>query len=246
MSKGRNTAAVVPAYDAAPTVGEVVRGLRSCWPDSESDTVIVVDDGSRDDTCEVARRAGALVVCHGFNRGKGAALRTGLRAAKELGFCTAVTVDADGQHPPTEAARLAAHPAPPSALVLGIRDLPGAGAPRANQLSNRISNHFLSGFTCKDLHDTQCGLRRYPISRTLELDGRSRGYAFEAEIVMLASRAGVEIVQEPVRVRYDGPRITHFHAARDPARIIARVLWTLARGRIASLRDAVRPSEQPS
>jgi glycosyltransferase involved in cell wall biosynthesis len=242
----RNSAAIVPAYDAARTVGEVVRGLRSCWPDSEPDTVIVVDDGSRDDTCKVARRAGALVICHGINRGKGAALRTGLHAAQELGFSTAVTVDADGQHPPTEAARLASHPARPGALVLGIRDLPGAGAPRANQLSNRISNHFLSSFTSRDLQDTQCGLRRYPVSRTLELEGRSRGYAFEAEIVLLASRAGLEIVQVPVRVRYDGPRVTHFHAARDPARIILRVLWTLARGHIASKGGVVRPSRQES
>ncbi len=96
-----------------------------------------------------------------------------------------------------------------------------------------------------NLQDTQCGLRRYPVARTLELDGRSRGYAFEAEIVLLASRAGMEIVQTPVRVRYDGPRTTHFHAIRDPARIIARVLWTLARG-IASERAVVRPSGQES
>jgi glycosyltransferase involved in cell wall biosynthesis len=238
------TAVIVPAYEASATVGDVVRDLVRCWPHDQG--VLVVDDGSLDDTSDRARRAGAAVVRHGRNRGKGAALRTGLHMARGRGFAAAVTVDADGQHPAEEALRLARLDAPPEALVLGIRDLPGAGAPRANQMSNRISNYFLSRFTSMDLADTQCGLRRYPVIRTLQLDGRSRGYAFEAEILLLAVRAGLPIVQVPVHVLYDGPRQTHFHVARDPARIIGRVLWTLARGRLASPTVSPRPTPHES
>lgn len=258
-------AALVPAYDAERTVGDVVRGLVSSWRSlpgwhgqaslaaSPSDglavgklaahSVIVVDDGSRDETASVAREAGALVVCHGHNRGKGAALRTGLGVARELGFDTVVTVDADGQHPPAEAVRMAMHEASPNAVVLGVRSLVTAGAPRANQISNGISNYFLSRFTGRELQDTQCGLRRYPVSATLDLAPRSDGYAFEAEIILLAVSAGLDVVQIPIEVIYgsDVPT-THFHVARDPAKIIARVLLTLARGRVTSSAEQLRPS----
>lgn len=226
--------AIVPAFDAERTVGAVVRGLCAAWP--EPGAVLVVDDGSRDATREVAREAGAIVVAHPANRGKGAALRTGLAAALRAGFDVAVTVDADGQHPPDEAVRLARLDVPAGALVLGLRDLPGAGAPRANQISNRISNFFLSAFSGRRLGDTQCGLRRYPVARTLGLGARDDGYAFEAEIILRAIAADVPIVEVPVRVVYppERERVTHFHSVRDPARIVRRVVATLVATRAMS------------
>lgn len=224
-------AAIVPAFDGEASVGAVVRELArtGCFAGG----LFVVDDGSSDHTAEVARAAGATVFVHGRNRGKGAALRTGLRAAWEAGFEAAITVDADGQHPPEEAARLAAMPRP-EALVLGVRDLAAAGAPRANQISNRISNYFLSLFSGRTLADTQCGLRRYPLPVTLALGGVDDGYAFEAEIILRALAAGVPLVEEPVRVLYppEDERVTHFDSVRDPARIVRRVveLLVLTRG----------------
>jgi glycosyltransferase involved in cell wall biosynthesis len=195
--------------------------------------VIVVDDGSTDATSEQARRAGADVVRHSRNLGKGAALRSGLRRAAELGADVAVTLDADGQHPPEEALRLLADPAPRETLLLGVRDLRGAGAPRANRISNAISNFFVSAFAGRRLHDTQCGLRRYPVAETLALHARGARYDFEAEALLLASQAGWRIEERPIRVLYPpaGEHVTHFHVVRDPARIVARVLQTLARPR---------------
>jgi glycosyltransferase involved in cell wall biosynthesis len=222
--------AIVPAYQAEHTVGEVVRELRASWPQNGvTHTVLVIDDGSNDATSERATEAGAFVLRHRRNLGKGAALRTGLAQALALGADVAVSVDADGQHPAEEAVRILAEPAPPDALVLGVRDLVRDGAPRANQISNGISNFFLSTFTRRSLADTQCGLRRYPVKGTLELDAQADGYAFEAEIVMRAARARWPIAQVPVRVLYPvGPlRVSHFHVVRDPARIVARVLTTL-------------------
>jgi hypothetical protein len=143
-----------------------------------------------------------------------------------------VTLDADGQHPPDEAARLALLRVDDRALVLGVRDLAAEGAPRANRCSNAISNFFLSAFTARWLADTQCGLRRYPVHATLALDGRANGYAYEAEVLLLAARAGLSIVQVPVRALYGGAeQASHFNPVRDPARIVARVLLTLARPR---------------
>ncbi len=222
--------AIVPAYQAAKTIGALVTELGGLWP--ARDDVIVVDDGSADATAQTAAEAGAVVVRHRCNRGKGAALRTGMAWARHRGATHAVTLDADGQHPPTEAWRLATLPVDQEALVLGIRDLAAAGAPRANQHSNGISNYWLSLFSRQRLQDTQCGLRRYPLAAALALGGQALGFGYEAEIVLRAARSGLPLVQEPVRVVYppERERSSHFHAVRDPSRIVVRVLatWALA------------------
>lgn len=221
---------VVPAYQAGLSVGAVVQGLFEALGPGTDSEVLVVDDGSTDDTSRVAREAGARVVRHEQNRGKGCALRTGFAELLRLGMDAAVCVDADGQHPPDEAVRLARHPAPREALVLGVRDLPAAGAPKANIFSNRFSNRFLSFALRRTLADTQCGLRRYPLPETLDLGGRAEGYGYEAELILRASRLGWAIAEEPVRVIYppEDERVTHFHSVKDPARIVYRVLFTLA------------------
>src|SRR6185503_15727918 len=123
-----------------------------------------------------------------------------------------------------------------SALVLGIRDLVKAGAPRPNQLSNRISNFFLSTFARAVFADTQCGLRRYPVAATLAADGGANGYAFEAEIILRAMASGVPVVEVPIEVIYPPAtqRVSHFDSVRDPARIIARVVATLVETRYMS------------
>lgn len=220
--------AIIPAYRAMRTIAEVVRETRAHWP--ISDAVFVVDDGSNDETAALARSAGATVITHSINQGKGAALRTGMAHTLKLGFDVAVTLDADAQHPPIEAARLARADFDPNALVLGIRDLVAAGAPRPNQISNRISNYFLSLFTGKTLADTQCGLRRYPLAATLALGGRDPGYAYEAEVILRAIAAKMPIVEDKIDVIYppSDERVTHFDSVRDPARIIKRVLATMA------------------
>ncbi len=247
--------AIIPAYDAERTVGDVIRALLERWPhaDRTPSSILVVDDGSHDHTAKVAREAGARVIVHLENQGKGAALRTGMAAALRAGFDVAVTVDADGQHPADEAVRLLDACNDVNAVVLGTRDLDGAGAPRANRISNRISNFFLSLFAGRPLLDTQCGLRRYPLARTLELGGLGEGYAFEAEIILRAVAAGLPVVEVPIHVIYppEHERVTHFHSVRDPARIIARVVQTLVITRgmrhappvtLAPEADAVEPA----
>ncbi len=240
MSSPKSALFLVPAYQAEASVGDVVRGVHSAWAEAraagaamqswaERAICLVVDDGSSDATSQRAAQAGAEVVRHAQNRGKGAALRTGLEWASERGIETLVSLDADGQHPPHEAVRLFLHDAPADELVLGVRDLVRAGAPRPNQLSNRFSNWVLSGYSRRKLDDTQCGLRRYPVASTLALAPRDDGYAFEAEIILRFARTGRPIAQVPIEVIYppEEERVTHFHSVRDPARIVRRVVLTV-------------------
>jgi glycosyltransferase involved in cell wall biosynthesis len=228
MLRGVKLVAVVPAFQAERSIAEVVAGLFCAMPPPEGPTVVVVDDGSMDQTAAEAERAGATVLRQPKNLGKGAALRVGMRFAVEAGAGAVVTVDADGQHPAEDAARVALHPAPRESLVLGVRDLLRDGAPLANRFSNGFSNTFLSWFGGVTLHDSQCGLRRYPVPETLALDARSDGYAFEAETLLRAARLGWHIAEVPIRVVYPprAERVSHFRVLRDPARIVARVLET--------------------
>ncbi len=222
---------VVPAFQAEKSIGAVVRGLAEAARDTGSWTgpaVVVVDDGSTDATARVARDAGADVLRHAQNRGKGQALLTGFRAALERGARAAVSVDADGQHPADEALKLALDPAPLEALVLAVRDLERDGAPKANRFSNGFSNVWMSWFARRQLRDTQCGLRRYPLPATLELGLRGSRFELESEVILRAVRRGLPLVEVPARVLYPAQRTSHFRSGRDPTRIVFRLLHTAA------------------
>ena len=220
---------VIPALDAEKTLGAVIDDVRRVIPEC-SGNVLVVDDGSTDATAAIAHARSCIVVSHGKNRGKGAALRTAFATAAARGFDVALTVDADGQHPAEEARRVLLADPDPHVFVLGVRDLVRDGAPRANVISNGISNYFLSRFSRRPLRDTQCGLRRYPIRDTLALAPRGEGYDFEAEVLLRACRDARfrdRVVETTVRVLYPASRVTHFHVARDPWRIIRTVVATM-------------------
>lgn len=218
---------IIPALDAADTLPDVVRGLRDAIPEL-ADSIFVVDDGSSDATAKVARDLACHVTSHAKNRGKGAALRTGFEEATAKGKTFALTVDADGQHPAEEARKVLLASDDDDVLVLGIRDLVRDGAPRANRFSNGVSNTFISLFAAKRLRDTQCGLRRYPIKKTLKLDVHGTGYELEAEVLMRSVWGGIEIVQVPIHVLYPKNRKTHFKVSRDPWRILGMVLRSTA------------------
>jgi glycosyltransferase involved in cell wall biosynthesis len=217
--------AIVPSFNAAATLGKVVTELN----EHLAVPVIVVDDGSTDATREVAKAHAAVALRHERNRGKGAAIRTGLLEAARGGFRVAVTVDADGQHPVASARIVLDASDDPRALVLGVRDLVRDGAPVSNRIGNGVANFFLSKFARRTLRDTQCGLRRYPVKETLDLGCRADGYAFEGEVVLRALGAGLPVVEVGVAAVYRarGEGQTHFHRVLDPTRIVATVVRTV-------------------
>jgi glycosyltransferase involved in cell wall biosynthesis len=235
--------AIVPALNAEATLGSVVDDVR----DRAGLAVLVVDDGSDDDTARVARAHGAALVRHDRNRGKGAALRSGLLEARARGFDVAVTLDADGQHPAESARAVLEASRDPGALVLGVRDLARDGAPRSNRFGNAVSNFFLSRLMGRSMSDTQCGLRRYPVEGTLALRAQADGYAFEGEVVLRAAAAGIPLVEVPIDVRYSlaALRQSHFRLSSDPARIAGTVLFTVLELRLRDAAARAALSEAP-
>ncbi len=208
---------MIPAFQAARTIGEVVRGASA-----HVDDVIVVNDGSLDGTGDAARAAGARVVDHPVNLGKGQALRTGLRHAYRRGHRDAITLDADGQHAPGDIPGLmAAAVAAPGALVTGTRDMSGPTVPRSSRFGRWFTNLWVWIDGGGEVGDAQSGFRCYPIPEVLGLRLQGGRFEFEMEVIIRAAWAGIPRRSVPITVHYDQPgqRLSHFHPLVDNARI---------------------------
>jgi len=235
-------AVAIPAYQAAPSVGGVVERARAVLPDALVD-VLVVDDGSTDGTAEAARRAGARVISHPANRGKGSALATAFEDLFGRGVSAVVTVDADGQHLPEEIPRLLAawrggagaeeagetggESAPRQAadLVIGSRDHLFAAMSPLRRTSNRISSFLISVLAGQSLHDVQSGFRLYDRRLISALGFPESGFEAESAVVVRAARAGFRVVTTPVRLGFaDGRSTSHYRPVVDSLRIAAAVL----------------------
>jgi glycosyltransferase involved in cell wall biosynthesis len=213
-------AAIVPAYDAAPELEGVLRGILQHL---EARAVFVVDDGSRDGTAAIARQTGVVLHQHDGNRGKGAALCTGFAAARAAGFTHALTIDADGQHPPACIPRfLAARSG--AEIVLGNRLADATGMPRERQLSNRATAAILSALAGQEIEDGQCGYRLLALTAVEGLPLRARGFMLESELLVRAARNGARITHVPIPCIY-GSEASHIHVLRDTLRF----LWLVVR-----------------
>lgn len=206
-----DTLLVIPTYNNAGTLENVLQRARSLGL-----PVLVVDDGSTDATPEILRRMGVQVLTHPRNRGKGAALKTGLRWAREQGFSYAVTLDSDGQHFPEDVPALLARQAP-GTLVVGSRDTRGANA--GSSFANRFSNFWFALYTGIRLPDTQTGFRLYPLRDLPPLGLVSARYEAELALLVFSAWRGCKLVPVPVRVAYPEDRVSHFRPFRDFFRI---------------------------
>ena len=213
--------AVVPTYDNPETIAAVVDRIRSQLP-----RVFVVDDGSGEAgrlACEALARSGrAQVVRHAENRGKGAAVRTGLAAARAGGFSHAFQIDADGQHDLAAIPEfLVAARAKPEAAVFAY-PVYEVTAPALRTLGRKLTKFWVDlevGGPGR-IRDAMIGFRIYPIEATLALGTRCDRMAFDVEVAVLLAWAGVPIENRPVGVRYltaeEGGR-SHFRMLRDNA-----------------------------
>lgn len=233
---------LIPTYNNAATVGKVIEESKLYCKD-----IFVVNDGSTDNTTAVLESIeGINVISYMPNRGKGHALQCGLNKARECGFDYCITLDADGQHYPSEIPKfIEAVGTNPGSLIIGARNLNAENMPGKNTFANKFSNFWFKVETWQTLHDTQSGFRLYPLKEIEKIKLFTGMYEFELEIIVKAAWRGIKVMNIPIKVYYPpaGERVSHFKPLRDFTRIsllntflvLVALLWYYPKKFISSL-----------
>lgn len=209
---------VVPAFNLAKAIAPVVREIRQVVPLA---TVLVVDDGSSDSTAEEARvDDGVRVIRHDVNRGKGAALRTGFEQAVEKDFDAVVTLDGDGQHPPSAIPDLVSRLEETGAdLIVGARTRRHTRMPLHRRLSNKITSHMASRMAGCELPDSQSGYRLIRTALLKKIQLTTSHYETETELLIKAAHGGFTIDSVTIPTVY-ADETSHIHVIRDTIRFL--------------------------
>ncbi|MEO1085323.1 MAG: glycosyltransferase family 2 protein, partial [Acidobacteriota bacterium] len=218
---GRDGVAVaIPAYQAARWIEPVITGVIA-----QRGAVLVIDDGSSDGTGDVAARAGAEVVRVPENRGKGHALRLAFKTLFGRGAEAVVTLDADGQHMPTEIPKLIDTWASSRAhLVLGTRDHLYAGMSTVRRFANTFSSRLISAVAGRTMLDIQTGFRLYSRELIDVVGFPEPRFEAESAVVVRTLRRGLEIATVPIELAVvDGRQSSHYRPLVDSGRIARAV-----------------------
>lgn len=216
--------ALIPAYNEGENIAEVVQGASVHLP------VLVVDDGSSDDTPTRAEKAGARVLRLYPNQGKGAALKAGFRWALEAGFGAVLTLDADGQHDPAEIPGfLRLYRMDDADLIIGQRDF--SSMPPTRRFANWFGRRSFSWAMGMPIHDNQSGYRLIS-QRLMEamFDSPEGGFEFEVEMIVICMRRGYKLDWVPIRTIYTGEH-SHINPWTHTVNYF-RMLWKTRRGRM--------------
>ncbi len=188
---------IIPAYNEETTIGDVLAVLNA----EGYEHVVVVDDGSTDDTVLVCKSRRVAVLQHPINLGVGSALRTGFQYAYTQGiFEYVVALDADGQHNPQDIKKLLSSAQNTgTSLVLGQRDFTHGNVPLDKKIINKLADLFTFMLSGKYIMDTQSGLRCMRLKDLCTLDLRSKGYSICSEIIIKMIKKGykIEVVEIP-------------------------------------------------
>ncbi len=228
---------VIPALDAEPSIGGVVRSSLAIAGELTAPAtvghltrmeVVVVDDGSSDRTGPEAAEAGAVVLRHPENQGKGGALKTGFDWGMDHGYDGVITLDADGQHLPSEIPRFAGAARETGAdLIIGSRShLFGGMLPRRRS-ANVFSARAISWAAGASVDDSQSGFRFYSRALLENVRIRSNGFDAESEVIVRAARSGYRIGSIPIGLGFvNGISTSHYRPVRDTVRIAFTVART--------------------
>lgn len=213
---------LIPAFNEASHIGMVVKGAKQ-----HVNAVVVIDDGSSDETAEIARAAGAVCLESRTNGGKAAALRIGIAYARAEQFTHVITLDGDGQHLPEDIPTMLRVAEESGAdLVIGARPFRRADMPLSRYYSNTIGSRLASAMVGCEIRDSQSGFRLLRLDKLGGNSLRSSRYEFEMEVLIKMARSGCSIAHAPIRMVYDDGRArSKMKPIRDTVRIC---LWSLA------------------
>ncbi len=189
---------VIPVYNEAAVLKETIQEIQKCGYKN----IIVVDDGSADDSYQVAKLAGAIALKLAINRGKGAAIKTGIEAAKILGADLVVTLDGDGQHNPQNIAKMVKLINQGYDVVLGSRLKNPQGMPWYKIIHNQIGNFFTFLLYGLWVSDSQSGFRAYSRKAIDLIDTQTDRYEYDSEVIKEINRHSLKYLEIPIEVRY--------------------------------------------
>jgi glycosyltransferase involved in cell wall biosynthesis len=224
MDVGSQTAAVIPAYQDEKHIGDIARRTLD-----RLDHVLVVDDGSTDRTQQCAREAGAEVIVHAQNQGKGEAIKTGMKHWLNAGHSSSsrqksdivwvILLDSDGQHLPEEIDRFleAAASASRPTFFIGNRMDDVTRMPFVRRLVNRYMSNEISRLCGQRIPDTQCGYRMLHREIIPDLLQGGHRFDYETEALIVASRRGYKIDSVPISTVYTD-QVSKIHPVRDSLR----------------------------
>ncbi len=221
-----NTFAVlIPAYNAGSTISELIEKT-SKFVDKSN--ILVIDDGSKDQTFALAQKAGAVVLKHERNKGKGEALKTGFRHAQKKKYEALFTIDADLQHDPSSITDfLQKADENFSGIIIGTREINLKRMPFARWLVNNLTSAILSILSGQRIRDSQSGYRLISTQILKRVRLKARKYDLESEILVKAGRAGFKIDSVPIRTIYRGSKsfINPFVDTGRFIKLMWRTLW---------------------
>lgn len=216
---------LIPAYNAERSVGGVVAEAKKVMDD-----VVVIDDGSRDRTGDVARDAGAHVLVHPHNRGKGAALKTGFKYACDNGYDGVITIDADGQHLPHEIPKfIDCREETGADLIIGGRAHLFGQMLARRRFANQLSAMCIAKASKTGITDSQSGYRFYSANLLRNVKLHTDGFDMESEVIVRAGCGGFKVVTTPIDLGFvNGVSTSHFKPLADTLKIA----WTVFRARL--------------
>jgi len=207
---------LIPTYNNEKTLKRVIDGVLDY-----TESIIVINDGSTDSTLQILEKYAITVINLSENKGKGNALKTGFRKAKESGYNYAITIDSDGQHYPDDIPVFveALLNEKEDVLLIGNRNMSQDGIPKKSSFGNRFSNFWFWFETGIKLEDTQSGYRLYPLHRIPKKYFTPK-FEFEIEIIVRTAWRHVPVKNVPIKVLYDpAERVSHFRPFKDFTRI---------------------------